>query len=84
MNPSSHGEYVRELLVCWILDPRAKGMAPEVQMYGWNFNTQSNGLPVYSERDLAATNDGVELTSNSYGVLLTTGYNTTRYNVSDM
>jgi hypothetical protein len=27
-------------------------MAPEVQMYGWNFNTQSNGLPVYSERDL--------------------------------
>jgi hypothetical protein len=33
------------------------------------FNTQSNGLPVYSERDLAAGNDGVELTSNSYGVL---------------
>lgn len=81
---SSHGEHVSGTVGgAGILDPRAKGMAPEVQMYGWNFNTQSNGLPVYSERDLAATNDGVELTSNSYGVLLSSGYNTTRYGVSD-
>jgi hypothetical protein len=29
-------------------------MAPQVGIYGWNFNTQSNGLPVYAERDLAA------------------------------
>jgi hypothetical protein len=50
-------------------------MAPQVQMYGWNFNTQSNGLPVYSERDLAA-GMMVDLTSNSYGVNLTSGYNT--------
>jgi hypothetical protein len=62
----------RELLA-GILDPRAKGMAPEVQMYGWNFNTQSNGLPVYSERDLAASNDGVELLQ-ILTEFLTTGY----------
>ncbi|MCW2119622.1 S8 family serine peptidase [Flavobacterium sp. 7A] len=81
---SSHGEHVSGTIGgAGILDPKAKGMAPEVQMYGWNFNTQSNGLPVYAERDLAAANDGVELTSNSYGVNLTSGYNTTRYNVSD-
>mgnify|MGYP003671993064 CR=1 FL=1 len=83
-SPSSHGEHVSGTIGgAGILDPRAKGMAPEVQMYGWNFNTQSNGLPVYSERDLAATNDGVELTSNSYGVLLSSGYNVTRYGVGD-
>ncbi|MFB0903140.1 MAG: S8 family serine peptidase, partial [Nonlabens sp.] len=83
-SPSSHGEHVSGTIGgAGILDPRAKGMAPDVQIYGWNFNTQSNGLPVYAERDLAAANDGVELTSNSYGVLLSTGYNTTRYNVSD-
>lgn len=83
-SPSSHGSHVSGTIGgAGILDPKAKGMAPEVLMYGWNFNTQSNGLPVYSERDLAAINDGVELTSNSYGVNLTTGYNTTRYSVSD-
>jgi hypothetical protein len=48
MNPSSHGSHVSGTIGgAGILDPRAKGMAPEVQMYGWNFNTQSNGLPVY-------------------------------------
>ncbi|MCG9792683.1 S8 family serine peptidase [Flavobacterium algicola] len=83
-NPSSHGEHVSGTIGgAGVLDPRAKGMAPDVQMFGWNFNTQSNGLPVYVERDLAAADDGVEITSNSYGVSLTTGYNTTRYSVSD-
>jgi hypothetical protein len=51
-------------------------MAPQVE-YGWNFNTQSNGLPVYAERDLC-WNDDIDLTSNSYGVNLTSGYNTVR------
>jgi hypothetical protein len=73
----------RELLGGRDFRSKSKRLGSRVQMYGWNFNTQSNGLPVYSERDLAATNDGVELTSNSYGAFLTTGYNTTRYNVSD-
>jgi hypothetical protein len=64
----------QELLGGW--DFRSKKVwLSEVQIYGWNFNTQSNGLPVYL-KDLAAANDDVELTSNSYGVNLTTGYNT--------
>lgn len=83
-SPSSHGSHVSGTVGgAGILDPRAKGMAPDVQMYGWNFNTQSNGLPVHVERDNAAANDGVEITSNSYGVPLTAGYNTVRYGVSD-
>ncbi|MFE3866451.1 S8 family serine peptidase [Flavobacterium sp. LS2P90] len=82
--PDSHGSHVSGTIGgAGILDPRAKGMAPEVQIYGWNFNTQSNGLPVFMERDLAALNDGVELTSNSYGVNLISGYNTVRYAVGD-
>ena len=82
--PSSHGQHVSGTVGgAGILDPRAKGMAPNVQLYGWNFNTQSNGLPVYVERELAFVNDDVDLTSNSYGVLLSSGYNVVRYNVSD-
>jgi hypothetical protein len=51
-SPSSHGQHVSGTVGgAGILDPRAKGMAPNVQMY-WNFNTQSNGLPVYVEREL--------------------------------
>ncbi|MEM8521693.1 S8 family serine peptidase [Flavobacterium sp. PL12] len=81
---SSHGQHVSGTVGgAGILDPRAKGMAPKVQIYGWNFNMQSNGLPVYVERDLAAKDDGVDLTSNSYGVLLSSGFNTTRYGVGD-
>lgn len=83
-SPSSHGSHVSGTIGgAGILDPRAKGMAPDVQMFGWNFNTQSNGLPVFAERELAAVNDGVEITSNSYGVNLTSGYNLTRYSSSD-
>ncbi|MBU0941210.1 MAG: S8 family serine peptidase [Bacteroidetes bacterium] len=83
-SPSSHGEHVSGTVGgAGILDPRAKGMAPNVQMYGWNFNTQSNGLPVYVERELAFLNDDVDLTSNSYGVLLSAGYNIVRYSTSD-
>lgn len=81
---SSHGQHVSGTIGgAGVLDPRGKGMAPNVQMYGWNFNIQSNGLPVYAERDFAAAKDDVDLTSNSYGTLLSSGYNTTRYGVSD-
>lgn len=81
---SSHGDHVAGTIGgAGLLDPRAKGMAPEVQMYGWNFNTQSNGLSVQQERVIAAVNDGIELTSNSYGVNLTSGFNTGRYNTGD-
>jgi len=81
---SSHGDHVSGTIGgAGLLDPKARGMAPEVQMFGWNFNTQSNGLSVQQERVIAANQDGIELTSNSYGVNLTSGYNTGRYNTGD-
>ncbi|WP_291286977.1 S8 family serine peptidase [Flavobacterium sp.] len=81
---SSHGDHVSGTIGgAGLLDPKARGMAPEVQMYGWNFNTQSNGLTVQAERAIAATQDGIEITSNSYGVNLASGYNTGRYNSGD-
>ncbi|MCD0476576.1 S8 family serine peptidase [Flavobacterium sp. EDS] len=81
---SSHGSHVAGTIGgAGLLDPRAKGMAPEVQMYGWNFNTQSNGLSVASERLKSIAEDGIEITSNSYGTSLTSGFSTYRYNGSD-
>lgn len=81
---SSHGEHVSGTIGgAGLLDPRAKGMAPEVLMYGWNFNTQSNGLTNYEEREKSVIEDGIEITSNSYGINLTSGYNTSRYGGSD-
>jgi hypothetical protein len=83
-DPASHGDHVLgTALGAGLLDPKARGMAPETQAYGWNFNTQSNRLPVYEEREKSAVEDGIEITQNSYGVRLTTAYNIFRYNVSD-
>jgi hypothetical protein len=80
----SHGSHVSGTAIgAGILDPKAKGMAPETQAYGWNFNTQSNGLPVYTEREKSALEDGIEITQNSYGIRLTSGFNTFRYDVGD-
>jgi subtilisin family serine protease len=82
---NSHGDHVFGTIGgAGLLDPKAKGMAPEVKAYTWNFNTQSNGLPVYVERANSATDDGIELTSNSYGIRLTApGFNTFRYDSGD-
>jgi subtilisin family serine protease len=53
-SPSSHGSHVSGTIV--VLDFRSKSIryGSSSGIYGWNFNTQSNGLPVYAERDLAA------------------------------
>jgi len=81
---SSHGDHVAGTIGgAGLLDPKAKGMAPEVQMFGWNFNVQLNNLTVQQERLKAASEDGIELTSNSYGVNLTSGFNVGRYNAGD-
>ncbi len=66
-----------------LIDPKAKGMAPEATVYAWNFNTQSNGLSVPSERLLALDNDGIEITSNSWGYNVTTCPNPYAYNSTD-
>lgn len=81
---SSHGNHVAGTIGgAGLLDPRTKGMAPQVEMFGWNFNTQSNGLPVYEERVWGAQNDGIELTSNSYGINVTSCFNLNRYAIND-
>jgi hypothetical protein len=81
---SSHGDHVSGTIGgAGLLDPRAKGMAPEVLMYGWNFNTQSNGLSVQQERVKSVLEDGIEITSNSYGINLASGYNMRRYDAGD-
>ncbi|WP_428232904.1 S8 family serine peptidase [Flavobacterium sp.] len=82
---SSHGDHVSGTIGgAGLLDPKARGMAPEVQMYGWNFNIQSNNKLVYEERRISADEDGIEITSNSYGVNLTSGYNSRRYDAGDV
>ncbi|MCC9019553.1 S8 family serine peptidase [Flavobacterium lipolyticum] len=79
-----HGLHVSGTIAgAGLLDPRARGMAPEVQMYGWNFNTQSNGLTVQAERVMSVRDDDIEMTSNSYGVHNIKGFNTLRYESSD-
>ena len=69
---SSHGQHTAGTLAgAGILDPRAKGMAPEATLHTWNFNTQSNGLSVPEEMLISARDYNVRLTSNSYGVYMT-------------
>jgi hypothetical protein len=63
-SPSSHGSHVSGTIGAGILDPKA-GYGSSSGNMGWNFNTQSNGLPVYAERD-CCWNDDIDLTSNSY------------------
>lgn len=79
-----HGSHVSGTVAgAGLLDPNAKGMAPAAEIYGWNFNTQSNLLPVFAEREKNTFEDGIEITSNSYGILLSAGFNTFRYDNND-
>ncbi len=66
-----------------IIDPLAKGMAPEITVYAWNFNIQSNGLDVPSERLISLDEDGIELTSNSWGYTVSSCPNVMPYNTED-
>lgn len=66
-----------------LLDPMAKGMAPDAQLFSWNFNVQSNGLSVPLERISSLDNDGIEITSNSYGFNVTTCPQPYSYNATD-
>ena len=53
-----------------LLDPNAMGMAPAVNLYTYNFNTQSNGLSAQEEMWDAREEYGISLTQNSYGLYL--------------
>lgn len=66
---SEHGQHTSGTLTgAGLLDPKAKGMAPEATLYAWNFNTQQNGLSAQQEMLISARDYGVVITSNSYGV----------------
>lgn len=66
-----------------IIDPKAQGMATEAQLYTWNYNTQSNGKTVPEERLISLENDGIEITSNSWGHTVKTCPNPYSYNSTD-
>ena len=50
-----------------LLDSRARGIAPEAEIWTWNFNQQSNGLLVQQEMLRTYMEHHISLTSNSYG-----------------
>lgn len=63
-----HGTHVAGIIMgAGLVSPHAEGMAKEVEIYSWNFNTQANGLHEPEEMQLTADKYGITLTSNSYG-----------------
>jgi hypothetical protein len=84
MHTTDHGTHTCGTLAgAGLLDPLALGMAPEATVYAWNFNSQSNGLNNAQERLWSLENDGIELTSNSFGYSLKSCPNEYTYNSSD-
>ena len=55
------------ILGAGLLDERARGMAPEAEIWTWNFNTQSNGKSVGQEMLECQEKYNISITSNSYG-----------------
>jgi hypothetical protein len=84
MHTTDHGTHTAGTIgSAGLLDPKTRGMAPEVSIFAWNFNTQSNGLSNYQERKLCIVNDGIELTSNSFGSKVSTCPNPYAYSYTD-
>ena len=66
-----HGMHVSGTVAgAGLLDPKAMGVAPEAELYTYNDNVQSNGLPAYVEMADAHERFGISITQNSYGVYL--------------
>ena len=84
MHYTNHGTHTCGTLIsAGLLDPKALGMAPEATVYSWNFGMQSNGLTVAEERHLSLDNDGIEITSNSWGANINTCPSKVIYDSSD-
>ena len=63
-NDSDHGQHVAGTVAgAGVLDPKAKGMAPEAELYTWNFNSGNT----QGKMALAFTKFKCILTQNSYG-----------------
>ncbi|ANQ51858.1 S8 family serine peptidase [Flammeovirga sp. MY04] len=66
---TNHGMHVAGIVGgAGVIDQYAEGFAPEATIESWNFNVGSNGLQEYQEMDLAATERGISITQNSYGL----------------
>ena len=66
-----HGTHVAgTVLGAGLLDPDARGMAPESKAWTYNFNRQKNGLTPQQEMAQAREDFGITLTQNSYGTYL--------------
>jgi hypothetical protein len=70
--PSEHGMHVSGTVAgAGIIDPKAKGMAPEATLYTYNFGgPQSNKMTSQQEMLFAAKNFDIDVTQNSYGISL--------------
>ena len=55
------------ILGAGLLDEKARGMAPEAEIWTWNFNVQSNGKTVQQEMLETYEKENISITSNSYG-----------------
>ena len=64
-----HGMHTTgSILGAGLLDERARGMAPEAEIWTWNFNTHSNKKSVPQEMLESYEQYNISLTSNSYGL----------------
>jgi len=64
----AHGMHTTgTILGAGLLDERARGMAPEAEIWTWNFNRQSNGKIPAQEMLETYERYHISLTSNSYG-----------------
>lgn len=64
-----HGIHVSGTMAgAGVLDPLARGVAPEVDFYSYNFLEQPNGMKVSEKMLEAARQFNISITQNSYGV----------------
>lgn len=71
ISSGGHGMHVAGTVAgAGLLDPTAMGMAPEADIYTYNFNVQSNNKRAYQEMLEAYQQFGISITQNSYGIYL--------------
>ena len=71
ISSGGHGMHVAGTVAgAGLLDPTAMGMAPEADIYTYNFNVQSNNKRAYQEMLEAYQQFGISITQNSYGIHL--------------
>lgn len=71
---TNHGMHVTGIVGgAGVIDQYAQGFATQASFETWNFNMGSNGMMEYQEMDESATNAGISITQNSYGMNNTLG-----------